>query len=71
MSQIKLNQTTEQVLDHNSKLDFKWNQLSTIELRPFIGKYQKFVCEQSVICIQQSFRKYLLLIKKASIQNQL
>ena len=54
------------------KWDPKWDQLETSgALRPFLNEYRQYISEQAAICIQQSFRKYLLLIKKTSIRSDL
>lgn len=39
-------------------------------LNEYHREYRRYICEQAAICIQQSFRKYLLLIKKTSIRSK-
>lgn len=50
----------------------KWSQPEASgPLKPLLNDYRRYVCEQAAICIQQSFRKYLLLARRtASIPRE-
>ena len=61
----KINLDTIELNSNNYEFEFKLNQLDN-EFNLFIKKYQIYIIKQSVICIQQTFRKYQLLIEKVS-----
>ena len=79
MREIELNQKLEEPKPKKPKPTesneefadlIRWNQPEASDaLRPLLNEYRRYVCERAAICIQQSFRKYLLLIGKASIRS--
>ena len=63
--------STEGNEEFNEELDdlitnLNWSQPeASAPLKPLLNEYRRYVCEQAAICIQQSFRKYLLPVRRS------